>query len=184
VGTVGARGNVTGPHLHFERHRTASGGWSCGIVTDPAPSINAPANPGSDDDMPEFFVARPRARALPAGEWTTLEFDEGNDPADIVRPNDDPAGLRLGGYLYAITTHLTLTGVRSGSVIKVRTIQRSGGETTATHPVSEHIATSGNSLVQDSRTQRAGDTAARVRIQLMAEQGGQLTGGHVFGLVW
>ena len=41
VGTVGAEGNVTGAHLHFERHKVATGGWSCGIVVDPAPSINA-----------------------------------------------------------------------------------------------------------------------------------------------
>jgi len=40
IGEVGSEGNVTGPHLHFERHSVATGGWSCAIVRDPQPSIN------------------------------------------------------------------------------------------------------------------------------------------------
>lgn len=50
VGEVGSEGNSTGPHLHFERHKVSSGGWSCAVVTDPAPSINY--QPKGDDDMP------------------------------------------------------------------------------------------------------------------------------------
>lgn len=40
VGEVGSEGNVTGPHLHFERHATQYGGWSCSVVRDPQPSID------------------------------------------------------------------------------------------------------------------------------------------------
>lgn len=39
IGEVGAEGNVTGAHLHFERH-ISQGAWSCSVITDPSPSYH------------------------------------------------------------------------------------------------------------------------------------------------
>jgi murein DD-endopeptidase MepM/ murein hydrolase activator NlpD len=41
VGAVGHEGNVKGSHLHFERHTTHGPSWSCGFISDPAPSVAA-----------------------------------------------------------------------------------------------------------------------------------------------
>ena len=49
VGEIGSEGNVSGPHLHFERHKVATGGWSCSIVVNPQPSIDYK---DEDEDMP------------------------------------------------------------------------------------------------------------------------------------
>jgi murein DD-endopeptidase MepM/ murein hydrolase activator NlpD len=44
LGAVGDEGNITGPHLHFERHNKHATRWSCAVVTDPSPSIGASAS--------------------------------------------------------------------------------------------------------------------------------------------
>ena len=51
VGEVGDQGNVTGPHLHFERHKSQGPPWTCGFITNPGPSIEAPAAGAASKNM-------------------------------------------------------------------------------------------------------------------------------------
>jgi murein DD-endopeptidase MepM/ murein hydrolase activator NlpD len=62
IGTVGARGNTNGPHLHFERHPRV-GSWSCDNHADPAPSLafgpsaRTSALGADADDVWEYAIA-------------------------------------------------------------------------------------------------------------------------------
>jgi murein DD-endopeptidase MepM/ murein hydrolase activator NlpD len=76
IGEVGAEGNVSGPHLHFERHATEYGGWSCSVHRDPAPSHNwEDEDTVKDEDIEN--IARRVNKAL--GDY---DADGGTDAKD------------------------------------------------------------------------------------------------------
>jgi len=49
LGNVGAEGNVSGPHLHFEYHANTKGSWSCSVIDDPQPVLDYEASGGGTD---------------------------------------------------------------------------------------------------------------------------------------
>jgi murein DD-endopeptidase MepM/ murein hydrolase activator NlpD len=176
IGNIGAEGNVTGPHLHFERHTVAYGGWSCDVITNPKPSLDYETE---SDDMPDYANTKPISIGLVAGEWVTLKFGPGDSP---LPASDDPAGLRLGGATWQAVLALTVTA-EAGSTIHVRTLERLNGETVETHPINEQLASSGSTFLQDSRIQSARE-GARVRWQVKASNGGKVTDGKLNVLAW
>jgi murein DD-endopeptidase MepM/ murein hydrolase activator NlpD len=79
VGEVGSEGNVSGPHLHFERHNCHGCGWSCGICKDPKPSINWQ---DPEDEVKEEDISAIASRVNHTlGDWTSS-----GDQRDVKNP--------------------------------------------------------------------------------------------------
>ena len=114
IGEVGSEGNVTGAHLHFERHKVASGGWSCGIIVDPQPSINYQADDGGgDDEMPDYVSASTgKDVKLKDGVWYAIPWESGSD--DYF--TDGEPGIKVQGPYSAVLAVTVVDRAGDGAV--------------------------------------------------------------------
>lgn len=167
VGKVGAEGNVTGPHLHFERHATTTGGWSCSVVRDPAPSLNyQPAGSGGsgagteDDDMPEYTTAKAtKAKTLRDGEWTPITWDANSNEKYF-----DGAGILIAGCKYSATLTVDLSG-RSGAVVDTSWVEVESGDVVETSMKVVHGAYDACGETRNGSVGKGRRLRARVRVR-------------------
>lgn len=77
IGEVGSEGNVSGPHLHFERHKVA-GKWNCNNIDDPMKSHNytSPVGVGGTTSMAWYkYSSKPKTHLrLPSdGKYVSMD---------------------------------------------------------------------------------------------------------------
>lgn len=192
VGEVGAEGNVSGAHLHFERHKAP--GWSCTLCVDPAPSVNyQPAagsggsGAGTGEDMPEYVrVTRSKALSVKAATWVTLEWEKVANGADYADPGG--AHLKVGGMAVVVT--LTATVEQAGTqvtAVRSRYLEREkqgdGWVTGQTWPAAEHARVGDETQVLDTRSERVTE-GRRLVAQVFVPDGGKLTTADLSCLAW
>lgn len=169
VGKVGAEGNVTGAHMHFERHATTTAGWSCSVVRDPAPSLNyqpaagsggSGSGTGQDEEMPDYRTARATKNVtLRDGEWTAITWD-----ADSNDDYFDGMGIKIAGCRYSATLTVHVTD-RDNAVVETSWVETEDGQPvetsdTTTHGGYDRTGETRNGAVADGRRLRA-----RVRVR-------------------
>ena len=177
IGEVGSEGNVTGAHLHFERHATEWGGWSCDVVRDPAPSINYEDKPKPppepEEEMPKHSRTKMTKPMATGDDWKSIPYDSISGEAGTK----GAAYLEFGPAV-SISATLTAKVTPNGSEpIATRFVEKHkegdkwvDGEQ---YPPVEHIVTSGVTFISDSRNQSLGK-GHRLVAQIKLSKGGTL----------
>jgi hypothetical protein len=195
VGEVGAEGNVTGAHLHFERHKGP--GWSCALCVDPAPSINyQPAGSGGsgaggkdDDPVPEYtHVYDSDGWTLGSDDWAPISWPQVQSDSSGAASKGNP-GLDLGGSRYSATLLVSIEHNQGAAQVTTRTIEGqldSAGrwEVTKTRPPqTNNVPSSGALHLSDTRH---GSCAKgnKVRWQIKGRKGARVTSARLYVLWW
>jgi hypothetical protein len=180
VGEVGAEGNVTGPHLHFERHSYTGSGWSCSMPVNPAPSVNYQPTPPPppEDPMPDYIRGTTtKAVKLEADKWYPIAWDDASNGSSYF--NLGEPGISVKGP-YSATVSVDVSGRDSGNV-QVQFVEIKDGKQVESNQIDSlgpvdhgRSAQIGNVADESGRTLRArvratnGGSLDRAEITLLA----------------
>jgi hypothetical protein len=185
VGEVGSEGNVSGPHLHFERHKVATGGWSCSIVTNPQPSIDyeatPPPPPEPEEPMPKYSRTKmTKPVKSQAGEWTTLIWDT-IAAGDAGEKGEAYIVISPSVFSATLTAKLTVEGAAVSTRFVEREKGAEGWENAEEYPPVEHVTTAGTTFISDCRTQSV-PKGRRLICQVRLPEGGTIEGAELNAL--
>lgn len=193
IGEVGIEGNVSGAHLHFERHKVATGGWSCSVVTDPQPSIDYKASGGSggggkdDDPMPKHARGTSDPMKL-NGDWQLIDWEAAQGDSKGVLTAGDPGFTFVGPYIASLTCSVSADSKTQG-IIQTRSIEGNFGgkgdewQITQTGVAVETPTSGGDTPHVDCRAQELakGD---KLRFQIRGPKGTEASKLAVSVLFW
>jgi murein DD-endopeptidase MepM/ murein hydrolase activator NlpD len=90
IADVGAEGNVSGPHLHFEYHADSKGKWSCSVIDDPQPVLDfAASGGGTDPTNPNGVKVGDTVYVIASGALNGRDAPSGDGDVVKTRPYGD-----------------------------------------------------------------------------------------------
>lgn len=125
VAKVGAEGNVTGAHLHFERH-PKQGSWSCSNHTNPQPSIDYQGANMAQDIYDYWYGGKPSANQTVTTAYSRVE-----------KSTFDPPKAGWENRLLYINVTPKFADGKSVGVLRIRGV-RKDGDMTAYHDYTIH----------------------------------------------
>lgn len=89
LGDVGAEGNVSGPHLHFEYHADSKGKWSCSVIDDPQPVLDYQASGGGNPTNPNEVKVGDVVYVISEGDLNGRAEPDGDSEVLTTRASGD-----------------------------------------------------------------------------------------------
>lgn len=156
VARVGALGNATGPHLHFERHKKA-GHWSCSNHTDPAPSF---ASGGRMSNYDYKYLGKPGGTLKVGRSYTRLDQSRWDPP----RPGWEST-------LVYLNIEPTFKAGKSAGAIRIRLVRADGDKTAYNDFVIHRDALDGNARQLQTFTYWESGNGKVTRVELRCQGG-------------
>jgi hypothetical protein len=147
-----------------------------------------PTPPPEEDDMPEFVNVHTGGLEIGGAEnWHNLDWENVQADSDDIASEGNP-GLNLGGRLYVATLHLRVTTAPGGRPIRTRTLEGAvvGDEwvTNETGHEVEHIVTTGDTYLADTRAGKVSGKGNRLRWQVQLPAAGTIVKARCELVAW